>query len=378
MPSGTRIVEFDRPDMASGTLSVAEAWARVTPPLSPEEREFQKDRIRALLKSRHAVLVAHYYVDADIQDLAEETGGCVSDSLEMARFGRDHAADTLVVSGVRFMGETAKILSPEKRILMPDLDATCSLDLGCDPIAFRQFRAQYPDRVVVVYANTSAAVKAQADWMVTSSIGLDIVADLHRQGKKILWAPDRHLGSYIQRQTGADMVLWQGSCTVHDEFKGVELDLMRQEHPDALILVHPESPAGVVAQADVVGSTSRLLAAVTESSATTFIVATDQGLLHKMRLAAPGKTFIAAPTAGESATCKSCAHCPWMAMNSLKGIADALEFDRNEVHLEPALGRQAKVCIDRMLDFAAAHRRQVHPGADLALEQALFEKVGPA
>ncbi|WP_323017467.1 quinolinate synthase NadA [Castellaniella sp.] len=378
MPSGTRIVEFDRPDMASGTLSVAEAWARVTPSLSPEEREFQKDRIRALLKSRHAALVAHYYVDADIQDLAEETGGCVSDSLEMARFGRDHAADTLVVSGVRFMGETAKILSPEKRILMPDLDATCSLDLGCDPIAFRQFRAQYPDRVVVVYANTSAAVKAQADWMVTSSIGLDIVADLHRQGKKILWAPDRHLGSYIQRQTGADMVLWQGSCTVHDEFKGVELDLMRQEHPDALILVHPESPAGVVAQADVVGSTSRLLAAVTESSATTFIVATDQGLLHKMRLAAPGKTFIAAPTAGESATCKSCAHCPWMAMNSLKGIADALEFDRNEVHLEPALGRQAKVCIDRMLDFAAAHRRQVHPGADLALEQALFEKVGPA
>lgn len=378
MPSGTRIVEFDRPDMAGGILSVAQAWARVNPSPSPAEREFQKDRLRALLKARNAVLVAHYYVDADIQDLAEETGGCVSDSLEMARFGRDHAADTLVVSGVRFMGETAKILSPEKRILMPDLDATCSLDLGCDPIAFRQFREQHPDRVVVVYANTSAAVKAQADWMVTSSIGLEIVADLHRQGKKILWAPDRHLGSYIQRQTGADMILWQGSCTVHDEFKGVELDLMRKEHPDAQILVHPESPAGVVAQADIVGSTSRLLAAVTESSTTTFIVATDQGLLHKMRLAAPDKIFIAAPTAGESATCKSCAHCPWMAMNSLKGIADALEFNRNEVRLDPALGQQAKVCIDRMLDFAAAHRRQVRPGADLAQEQTLFAKVGPA
>ncbi|WP_322995029.1 quinolinate synthase NadA [Castellaniella sp.] len=378
MPSGTRIVEFDRPDMASGALGTAEAWARVNPPVSPEEREFQKTRIRSLLKSRNAVLVAHYYVDADIQDLAEETGGCVSDSLEMARFGRDHGADTLVVSGVRFMGETAKILSPEKRILMPDLDATCSLDLGCDPLAFKQFRAQYPDRTVVVYANTSAAVKAQADWMVTSSIGLDIVADLHRQGKKILWAPDRHLGSYIQRQTGADMVLWQGSCTVHDEFKGIELDLMRQEHPDALILVHPESPAGVVALADVVGSTSRLLAAVQESSADTFIVATDQGLLHKMRLAAPDKTFIAAPTAGESATCKSCAHCPWMAMNSLKGIADALEFKLNEVHLDPALGQRAKICIDRMLDFAAAHRQKIQPGADLAQEQALFAKVGPA
>ncbi|MFT0531777.1 quinolinate synthase NadA [Castellaniella hirudinis] len=378
IPSGTRIIEFDQPDMTRGTLGVAEAWARVNPTVSPEERTFQKARIRRLLKSRNAALVAHYYVDADIQDLAEETGGCVSDSLEMARFGRDHAASTLVVSGVRFMGETAKILSPEKRILMPDLDATCSLDLGCDPLAFKQFRAQYPDRVVVVYANTSAAVKAQADWMVTSSIGLDIVADLHRQGQKILWAPDRHLGSYIQRTTGADMVLWQGSCTVHDEFKGVELDLLRQEHPDALILVHPESPASVVALADVVGSTSRLLAAVKESPAKTFIVATDQGLLHKMRLAAPGKTFIAAPTAGESATCKSCAHCPWMAMNSLKGVADALEFGHNEIHLDPDLGRRAKVCIDRMLDFAATHHQKVRPSADLAQEQALFAKVGPA
>lgn len=378
MSSRTKIVEFDQPDMATGTLGVAEAWARVNAPLSAAEREHQKDRIRSLLKARDAVLVAHYYVDSDIQDLAEETGGCVSDSLEMARFGRDHAAQTLVVSGVRFMGETAKILSPEKRILMPDLDATCSLDLGCDPIAFRQFRAQYPDRVVVVYANTSAAVKAQADWMVTSSIGLDIVADLHRQGHKILWAPDRHLGSYIQRQTGADMVLWQGSCLVHDEFKGVELDLLRQDHPDALILVHPESPPSVVAQADVVGSTSRLLSAVRESSAPTFIVATDQGLLHKMRQAAPDRVFIAAPTAGESATCKSCAHCPWMAMNTLKGVADSLEFGQNEIHLDPALGLKAKVCIDRMLDFATQHKRSVAPGPDLAHEQALFSGVGPA
>uniref|UniRef100_UPI0033404450 quinolinate synthase NadA n=1 Tax=Castellaniella defragrans TaxID=75697 RepID=UPI0033404450 len=378
MSSRTKTIEFDQPDMATGTYGVAEAWARVPPPLSAQEREFQKNRIRTLLKARDAVLVAHYYVDSDIQDLAEETGGCVSDSLEMARFGRDHAAQTLVVAGVRFMGETAKILSPEKRILMPDLDATCSLDLGCDPVAFGQFRAQYPDRTVVVYANTSAAVKAQADWMVTSSIGLDIVAELHRQGHKILWAPDRHLGTYIQRETGADMVLWQGSCLVHDEFKGIELDLLRQEHPDAVILVHPESPSSVVAQADVVGSTSRLLAAVSESSASTFIVATDQGLLHKMRQAAPDKTFLAAPTAGESATCKSCAHCPWMAMNSLKGLADSLEFGHNEVLLDPVVGRQAKVCIDRMLDFAAQRKRNVQPGPDLAHEQALFSNMGPA
>lgn len=374
----TKIVEFEQPDMTTGTSRVAEAWAKVTPPLSSTEREFQKDRIRTLLRERNAVIVAHYYVDSDIQDLAEETGGCVSDSLEMARFGRDHEAQTLVVSGVRFMGETAKILSPAKRILMPDMAATCSLDLGCDPVMFSKFCDEHPDRTVVVYANTSAAVKARADWMVTSSIGLDIVAALHAEGKKILWAPDKHLGSYIQSQTGADMILWQGSCLVHDEFKGIELDLIRKDYPDALVLVHPESPPAVVAQADVVGSTSRLLAAVRESDARTFIVATDQGLLHKMRQAAPDRTFIAAPTAGESATCKSCAHCPWMAMNTLKGLADSLEFGHNEIQLDPGLGLRAKVCIDRMLDFAALKKRNVQPGPDLAQEQALFSVVGPA
>ncbi|RBJ68460.1 quinolinate synthase, partial [Pseudomonas sp. MWU12-2534b] len=155
------------------------------------------------------------------------------DSLEMARFGRDHDAQTLIVAGVRFMGETAKILSPSKRILMPDLDATCSLDLGCPVDEFSAFCDAHPDRTVVVYANTSAAVKARADWMVTSSIGLEIVADLHARGEKIIWAPDRHLGSYIQKKTGADMLLWQGSCLVHDEFKGIELDLLRAEYPDA-------------------------------------------------------------------------------------------------------------------------------------------------
>src|SRR6201991_2612618 len=186
-----------------------------------------KTRIARELKARDAVLVAHYYVDGDVQDIALETGGCVADSLEMARFGRNHPAKTLVVAGVRFMGESAKILSPEKRVLMPDLDATCSLGLGCPADDFAAVCGAHPDRTVVVYANTSAAVKARADWMVTSSIGLDIVAHLHAQGKKILWAPDRHLGGYIQQKTGADMLLWQGSCLVHDEFKGVELELMR-------------------------------------------------------------------------------------------------------------------------------------------------------
>ncbi len=368
--------EYDRPQ--SGLACTAEAWARTPATPTASEKAELKERIRRLLKERNAVLVAHYYVDADLQDLAEETGGCVSDSLEMARFGRDHPAQTLVVAGVRFMGESAKILSPEKTILMPDLDATCSLDLGCPADEFAAFCDQHPDRTVVVYANTSAAVKARADWMVTSSIGLDIVKHLHEQGKKILWAPDRHLGAWIQKQTGADMLLWQGSCLVHDEFKGVELDLLKAEHPDAKVLVHPESPAGVVAQADVVGSTTQLINAAMNLPATTFIVATDNGILHKMRAAAPGKHFIEAPTAGNSATCKSCAHCPWMAMNGLKNLAEVLETGANEVFVDPDIGRQAKRAIDRMLDFAAAKKAQALPSGALEQNAQLFNGVGPA
>jgi len=373
--------EYDRPQAGEACTinpATAQAWARVPATPTAAEKAELKERIKRLLKERNAVLVAHYYVDAELQDLAEETGGCVSDSLEMARFGRDHPAQTLVVAGVRFMGESAKILSPEKTILMPDLDATCSLDLGCPADEFAAFCDQHPDRTVVVYANTSAAVKARADWMVTSSIGLDIVKYLHEQGKKILWAPDRHLGSWIQKQTGADMLLWQGSCLVHDEFKGIELDLLKADYPDAKVLVHPESPSNVVAQADVVGSTTQLINAAVNLPATTFIVATDNGILHKMRAAAPGKHFIEAPTAGNSATCKSCAHCPWMAMNGLKNLADALETGANEVHVDPEIGRQAKRAIDRMLDFAAAKKAQALPSGALEQNTTLFNGVGPA
>ncbi|MCU6501581.1 quinolinate synthase NadA [Rugamonas sp. A1-17] len=371
-------VEYEHPQ--DGASCTAHAWARTPATPSPEQRTALKERIKRLLKEKEAVLVSHYYVDADLQDLAEETGGCVSDSLEMARFGRDHPAKTLVVAGVRFMGETAKILSPEKRILMPDLDATCSLDLGCPADEFTAFCDAHPDRTVVVYANTSAAVKARADWMVTSSIGLDIVKHLHEQGKKILWAPDKHLGSYIQQQTGADMLLWQGSCLVHDEFKGIELDLLKAEYPNAKVLVHPESPANVVALADVVGSTTQIINAAVESDADTFIVATDNGILHKMRAAAPGKRFIEAPTAGNSASCKSCAHCPWMAMNGLQNLADVLEKmdGANEIHVDPEIGKQAVTSINRMLDFAAAKKARVQPGADLAKEAKLFSGIGPA
>ena len=325
-------------------------------PLSDEQKAAYRERIKTLLKQHNAVLVAHYYTDPEIQALAEETGGCVSDSLEMARFGRDHDAQTLIVAGVRFMGETAKILTPEKTVLMPTLKAECSLDLGCPPDKFSAFCDQHPDRTVVVYANTSAAVKARADWVVTSSMALDLVEHLDSKGEKILWGPDRHLGNYIQKQTGADMVMWQGACVVHDEFKAKALTDLKKVHPDAAVLVHPESPQNIVEMADAVGSTSQLIKASQTLPNDTFIVATDRGIFYKMQQLQPNKTFLEAPTAGNGATCRSCAHCPWMAMNGLVSIADVLENGgaSHEIHVDPELGKQAMIPLDRMLAFNAS------------------------
>jgi quinolinate synthase len=361
-------VDYEQPAslQAGSACDTRHAWARVPPEPSPDERTALKERIRRLLRERNAVMVSHFYVHPDLQDLAEETGGIVSDSLEMARFGRDHAAQTLVVSGVRFMGETSKILSPEKRVLMPDLDANCSLDLGCPIEQFSAFCDQHPERTVVVYANTSAAVKARADWLVTSSCALDVVNALHAAGQKILWGPDRHLGDYIRRQTGADMVSWNGACIVHDEFKALELELLMKAHPQAKVLVHPESPSDVIALADAVGSTSAILNAAQRMDAREFIVATDTGMLHKLRTLNPGKTFIEAPTAGNGGTCKSCAHCPWMAMNGLVELANALETGAGEIHVDPALGLRARVPIDRMLAFTAGLKSGQAPGSLVA------------
>lgn len=327
--------------------------------LDADEREQLRAEIKTLLKQQNAVLVAHYYTDAELQTLADETGGYVSDSLDMARFGYEHSASTLVVAGVRFMGETAKILNPEKRVLMPDLNAECSLDLGCPAAAFNAFCDAHPDRTVVVYANTSAAVKARADWMVTSGSALDIVRHLNARGEKIIWAPDRYLGDYIRTETGADMLLWNGACIVHEEFKGAELGLLRKQHPNARVLVHPESPPSVIEQADYVGSTSGLINEVKTSSAQEFIVATDQGIFHKMQLAAPGKHLIAAPTAGRGATCKSCGECPWMAMNGLRALRDVLATGSNEIRVPEDIATRARVPIKRLLDFAAAQKRTV-------------------
>ncbi len=346
-PSDVIQVDYEHPGCAT-----AAAWAKVPREPSVLDKPELIARIKRMLIEQDAVLVAHYYVHPDLQDLAETTGGIVSDSLDMANFGHQHPARTIVVAGVRFMGETAKILNPEKRVLMLDMDANCSLDLGCPADEFTAFCDAHPDHTVVVYANTSAAVKARADWMVTSSIALPIVRHLKEQGKKILWAPDRHLGDYIRQQTGADMLMWQGSCMVHDEFKASELQSLKAQHPGVKVLVHPESSAAVIALADVVGSTTQLIKASQQLDAGEFIVATDSGILHKMRTLSPHKVFIEAPTAGSGATCKSCAHCPWMAMNGLFNLAEVLETGDNEIHIDPEIGRRAVLPIQRMLDFA--------------------------
>lgn len=331
-----------------------QAEAVIPPPvISATERERLVKRIKQLLVEQNAVLVAHYYTDSDLQILADETGGFVSDSLEMARFGHKHPAKTLVVAGVRFMGETAKILNPEKRVLMPTLEAECSLDLSCPANEFIPFCDEHPDHTVVVYANTSAAVKARADWVVTSSIASKVIKYLADRGEKIIWGPDKYLGSYVEQQAGAEMLIWPGSCIVHEQFKAKELSVLRRKQPDAMVLVHPESPPEIIAQADVVGSTSQLIRAVRDTSAQKFIVATDNGIFYKMKQAAPDKTLLEAPNAGIGATCQSCAHCPWMAMNSLQNLASSLEQGCNEIHIDPKIREKALIPLQRMLDFAA-------------------------
>ncbi len=320
------------------------------------ERAALTSQIKSLLQEQNAVLVAHYYTAPELQQLAEETGGLVADSLEMARFGNEHPATTLVVAGVRFMGETAKILNPEKRVLMPDAEATCSLDLECPVDIFSEFCDAHPDYTVVVYANTSAAVKARADWVVTSGIALPIVQHLAKQGKKILWAPDKHLGAYVQSVSGVQMLIWPGSCVVHEQFKADAMKALKGQHPHAAVLVHPESPAEVIEIADVVGSTTALIQAVTDLDAKEFIVATEPGIFYKMKQAAPDKVFLEAPTGGIGGSCESCIRCPWMAMNGLRNLARTLETGNDEITVEETIRKKALIPLQRMMDFAREYK----------------------
>ncbi len=311
------------------------------------------DAVKQKLMESDTRLVAHYYVDPQIQRLAEETNGLVADSLEMARFGARTNARRLIVAGVSFMGETAKILSPTKRVYMPTLEATCSLDIGCPENEFKAFCDSHPDREIIVYANTSAAVKARADWVVTSSIAVEVVSALAMEEKKVIWAPDRYLGRYVQKQTGADMLIWDSACVVHEEFRLHDLDALQLVYPDAGLLVHPESPEEMIDRADAVGSTTQLIDAAARLQNPSFIVATDKGIFYKMQQQVPEKLLIAAPTRGAGGTCQSCARCPWMAMNRLSGIERLLDDwpESCEVLVDEKLADQAMKPLTRMLQF---------------------------
>lgn len=319
---------------------------------------------KELLIQKKTTLLVHYYVDETLQKLADETGGIVSDSLEMARFGKNCSAQNLVVAGVRFMGETAKILTPNKTVLMPTLEAECSLDLSCPADKLAEFIQNYPNHTLVVYANTSAKVKAMADWVVTSSVAVDIIKHLTNQGKKIIWAPDKHLGSFIETQIKQKMVLWDGSCIVHDQFKAKELiDLIKQK-PNAKVLAHPECPKSVLDLADFIGSTSQIIQAAIQMKAKSYIVATERGIFYKIKQTLEKEAIVSeiieAPNAGDSATCKSCAVCPWMEMNCLEKLIECLKNPINhEIKVDNEIAKKAMIPINKMLDFAAQNKKQV-------------------
>jgi len=319
----------------------------------PANKDDLFESITHNLKKNKATVVSHYYVDPLIQEITEKTGGFVGDSLEMAKFGNRCKSENLIVCGVKFMAETAKILSPEKSIFVPTLESTCSLDLGCPADELKELKNKHPERELVVYANTSAEVKAMSDWVVTSSIAKEIIEDLHFEGKKILWAPDKYLGSYLQKETGADMILWDSACVVHEEFKSNGIKDLKALHPDAGVLVHPESPPEVIEMADAVGSTSHLIKASKELDFDKFIVATDKSIFYKMSQFSPNKEFFEAPTGGVGSSCKSCAHCPWMGLNSLYNLDKCVLELNNEIQLDESLIKSAKEPLDKMIQFNA-------------------------
>ena len=319
----------------------------------PANKDDLFESITHNLKKNKATVVSHYYVDPLIQEITEKTGGFVGDSLEMAKFGNRCKSENLIVCGVKFMAETAKILSPEKSIFVPTLESTCSLDLGCPADELKELKNKHPERELVVYANTSAEVKAMSDWVVTSSIAKEIIEDLHFEGKKILWAPDKYLGSYLQKETGADMILWDSACVVHEEFKSNGIKDLKALHPDAGVLVHPESPPEVIEMADAVGSTSHLIKASKELDFDKFIVATDKSIFYKMSQFSPNKEFFEAPTGGVGSSCKSCAHCPWMGLNSLYNLDKCILELNNEIQLDESLIKSAKEPLDKMIQFNA-------------------------
>jgi quinolinate synthase len=300
--------------------------------------------IARLRKERNAVILAHYYQAAEIQDIADFVG----DSLDLSRKAAATDADVIVFCGVRFMAEVAKILSPQKKVVLPDLKAGCSLEDSCPPEAFARFRAAHPDHISLTYINCSAAVKAHSDIIVTSSSAEHIISQIPAD-KPILFAPDRHLGAYLARKTGREMLLWNGSCIVHENFSEVELIKLKAQHPDAPVAAHPECPAHILDHADYIGATSGILKYALESDAQTIIVATEPNIIHQMQLKAPHKTFIGAPGADGNCNCNDC---PFMALNTMEKIYLCLRDLTPEIIVPEDVRLAAKVSLDRMLDMA--------------------------
>ena len=296
--------------------------------------------INQLRKDRKAVILAHYYQEPEIQDIADFVG----DSLELSRQAASTDADVIVFCGVHFMAETAKILSPEKTVVLPDLDAGCSLADDCPADDFARFRAEHPDHVVVSYINCTAAVKAQSDLICTSSNAVDLVQQLPAD-RPVLFAPDRNLGRWVQRQSGRDLTLWPGRCFVHEAFSEEALLRLKLEHPDAEVIAHPECEENLLDLADFIGSTSKLLNHAESSDANTFIVLTEPGILHQMQQRVPGKTLIDVPGLDGC----SCNACPYMRLNTLEKLRDCLDSLSPEITMDEELRSQAEAPIRRML-----------------------------
>ncbi len=301
--------------------------------------------IDRLKRERNAVILAHYYQKPAIQDLADFVG----DSLELSRRAAETDADVIAFCGVRFMAETAKILSPQKAVILPDMDAGCSLEDSCPPEKFAAFRAEHPDHIALTYINCSAAVKALSDIIVTSSSAETIISQLPAD-QKIIFGPDKHLGGYLNRKFGRDMLLWPGVCIVHEAFSETELIKLKAQHPGVPVAAHPECPAHIIDHADYVGSTSGILNYAKSMPGDTLIVATEPHIIHQMELAAPDKTFIGAPGADGNCNCNIC---PYMALNTVEKLYIALRDLAPQIELDEELRVKAKKSLDRMLAMAA-------------------------
>ena len=303
-----------------------------------------KEEIRRMCQEKNAVIMAHYYTDGEIQDMADFVG----DSLALAQKAATTDADIIVMCGVHFMGETSKILCPDKKVLVPDLEATCSLAESCPADKFAEFVAQHPGHTVISYVNTTAATKAVTDIVVTSSNAREIVESLP-QDTPIIFGPDRNLGGYINSITGRNMLLWDGACHVHEKFSVEKIIELKKQYPDAKVLVHPECKGTVVKLADKVGSTAALLKYSINDSSDTFIVATESGILHEMQKACPEKTFIPAPPSDSTCACNECSY---MKLVTMQKLYDCLKNEAPEIHVDAQVAEKAIVSINRMLEIS--------------------------